>query len=118
MGPNLVKIREVIGKAFQMVLMGVAGLWLTACAASQAKGPVGLQPAYDRILLAGDIYVAEAHLRDFGFDPGPMDGIFTAETRAAVRAYQVRYGLPVSGLLDWKTRQELLPGLDQPGFVR
>jgi peptidoglycan hydrolase-like protein with peptidoglycan-binding domain len=57
-------------------------------------------------------------LRDFGYDPGPVDGRFTAETQAAVRAYQRRYGLPVSGLLDQETRLELIPGLDQPGFVR
>jgi hypothetical protein len=88
---------------------------VVGCAAPQ---PTGLWPAYDRILLAGDIYVAELHLRDFGYDPGPVDGRFTAEMRAAVRAYQRRYGLPVSGLLDWETRLELIPGLDQPGFVR
>jgi hypothetical protein len=29
-----------------------------------------------------------------------------------VRAYQVRYGLPVSGLLDYTTRLQLIPGLD------
>jgi peptidoglycan hydrolase-like protein with peptidoglycan-binding domain len=86
---------------------------LTACVASQATGPTGLRPAHDRLLAAGDIQVAEAHLRDFGYDPGPVDGVFTAETQAAVRAYQCRYGLPVSGLLDQATRQELLPGLDQ-----
>jgi peptidoglycan hydrolase-like protein with peptidoglycan-binding domain len=79
---------------------------------------MGLPLAYDRLLLAGDIHVAETHLRDFGFDPGPVDGIFTVETQAAVRAYQARYGLPISGLLDWVTRHELVPGLDQPGVVR
>jgi hypothetical protein len=98
--------------------MGLAVLGLVACVASQAKGPTRLRPAHDRLLLAGDIHVAEAHLRDFGVDPGPVDGIFTAETRAAVRAYQARYGLPVSGLLDWSTRLQLLPGLDQRGVVR
>ena len=105
-------------RPFRVVLIGLAGLWLTACIAPQATGPVGLQPAYDRLLLAGEIQVAEAHLRDFGFDPGPVDGIYTAETHAAVRAYQRRYGLPVTGRLDWRTRQELIPGLDQPGIVR
>jgi hypothetical protein len=115
---NLMRIREVIGTFYQRVLLGLAMLCLAACVASQTKGSMGLQPAYDRILLAGDIQVAEAHLRDFGYDPGTVDSIYTAETRAAVRAYQARYGLPVSGLLDWPTRQELLPGLDQPGFVR
>jgi peptidoglycan hydrolase-like protein with peptidoglycan-binding domain len=99
----------------QRVLIGLAMLYLVGCAASQ---PTGLRPAYDRILLPGDIQVAEGHLRDFGYDPGPVDGRFTAETQAAVRAYQRRYGLPVSGLLDWETRLELVPGLDQPGFVR
>ena len=84
---NLVRIREVIGTLCQRVLKGLAMLCLAGCVASQAKEPMGLQPTYDRILLAGDIYIAEAHLRDFGFDPGPVDGLFTAETRAAVRAY-------------------------------
>jgi Putative peptidoglycan binding domain len=106
-------IREGIGKLFQIVLVGLSGLLLTACVASQATGPMGLRPAHDRMLAAGDIQVAEAHLRDFGYDPGPVDGVYTAETQAAVRAYQRRYGLPVSGLLDQATRQELLPGLDQ-----
>jgi len=51
-------------------------------------------------------------LQGGGFDPGPIDGIFTAETQAAVRAFQARYGLPVSGLLDYSTREELQLGLD------
>jgi Putative peptidoglycan binding domain len=115
---NHMKISEVIGKWFRLVPIGLSGLWLTACIASQATGPGGLQAANDRILLAGDIQVAEAHLRDFGFDPGPLDGIYTAETQAAVRAYQARYGLPVSGLLDQPTRYDLIPGLDERGLMR
>jgi hypothetical protein len=87
---------------------------LTACVASHTAdrqaGPE--RPAVDRLLNRGDIQVAEAHLLDFGFDPGPVDGIYTAQTQAAVRAYQARYGLPVSGLLDYPTRLQLLPGLD------
>jgi murein L,D-transpeptidase YcbB/YkuD len=86
---------------------------LAACVASQPAdrqaGPE--RPAVDRLLNRGDIQVAEAHLLDFGFDPGPVDGIYTAQTQAAVRAYQARYGLPVSGLLDYATRLQLLPGL-------
>jgi peptidoglycan hydrolase-like protein with peptidoglycan-binding domain len=66
----------------------------------------------DRLLNRGDIQVAETHLQDFGFDPGPVDGIYTAQTKAAVRAYQARYSLPVSGLLDYTTRLQLIPGLD------
>jgi peptidoglycan hydrolase-like protein with peptidoglycan-binding domain len=73
----------------------------------------GIRPALDRFLSRGEIQVAEAHLRDFGLDPGLVDGFFTAQTQAAVRALQARYGLQVSGQLDRDTRQELLPGLDQ-----
>jgi peptidoglycan hydrolase-like protein with peptidoglycan-binding domain len=89
-------------------------LLLTACVASHSgtyqAGTV--RPAVDRFLNRGDIQVAQTHLREFGFDPGPIDGIYTAQTQAAVRAYQARYGLPVSGLLDYTTRLQLIPGLD------
>jgi peptidoglycan hydrolase-like protein with peptidoglycan-binding domain len=90
-------------------------LWLlTACVAphTEERAAESERPAVDRLLNRGDIQVAEAHLKDFGFDPGPVDGIYTAQTRTAVRAYQARYGLPVSGLLDYTTRLQLLPGLD------
>jgi peptidoglycan hydrolase-like protein with peptidoglycan-binding domain len=85
-----------------------------ACAASRTEAPTpgAVRAAYDRILTPGDIQVAEAQLQAFGYDPGPVDGIFTAQTQAAVRAFQRRYGLSVSGLLDRQTRRELVPGLD------
>ena len=87
---------------------------LTACVASHTgvRPPEIARPALDRLLNRGDIQVAEAHLQDFGFDPGPVDGIYTVQTKAAARAYQARYGLPVSGLLDYTTRLQLIPGLD------
>ena len=65
-----------------------------------------------RLLTRGDIQVAQMHVRGFGFDPGFVDGLYTAQTQASVRAYQDRYGLPVTGLLDRATRRELLPGFD------
>jgi peptidoglycan hydrolase-like protein with peptidoglycan-binding domain len=67
-------------------------------------------------LTPGDIQVAQEHLREFGFDPGPINGVFTPETQAAVRAYQARYGVEVTGLLDRATRRGLLPGFDQRPF--
>ena len=86
---------------------------LTGCVAFQPGGPTGLRPATDVLLSSGDIQVAQEHLRGFGFDPGPVVGVFTPETEGAVRAYQARYGIPVSGLLDHATRRGLLPGFDQ-----
>jgi peptidoglycan hydrolase-like protein with peptidoglycan-binding domain len=97
-------------------------LLLTACVASSPQertlGPSAVRapdpeyPAVDRLLTRGQIQFAEARLQAFGFDPGPVDGIFTAQTQAAVRAFQARYGLPVSGLLDRPTREELRLGVD------
>jgi peptidoglycan hydrolase-like protein with peptidoglycan-binding domain len=95
---------------------------LTACVASRGDAPTTARssaptpgperPAVDRLLTPGDIRVAQTHLQAFGFDPGPVDGVYTAQTQAAVRGYQARYGLPVTGLLDYATRVRLLPGLD------
>ena len=98
----------------QAVIAWLPLLLLTACVASHtAERAAGAgRPAPDRLLSRGDVQVAQAHLKDFGFDPGPVDGIYTAQTRAAVRAFQVRYGLPVSGLLDRATREELRLGVD------
>ena len=101
-------------RPYRAVLGWLVAVFLTGCVASQTGGPTRLQPATDTLLSAGDIQVAQEHLRAFGFNPGPVQGVFTADTQAAVRAYQARYGLPVTGLLDQKTRQGLIPGFDQP----
>lgn len=96
---------------FWFLLSLLASLSLSACAVSN-RSPGGPIVTYDRLLTSGDIQVAEEHLKGLGFDPGPVDGIFTEQTRAAIRQYQGRYGRPVSGLLDAATREELIPGLD------
>jgi N-acetyl-anhydromuramyl-L-alanine amidase AmpD len=87
---------------------------LTACIASHPGGHQAgtVRPAVDRILNRGDIQVAQTHLREFGFDPGPIDGIYTAQTQAAVRAFQANYGITVSGLLDLQTREMLKVGAE------
>jgi murein L,D-transpeptidase YcbB/YkuD len=83
---------------------------VTSHTAEHTPGPE--LPAMDRLLTRGNIQFAEMRLKEFGFDPGPVDGMFTAQTQAAVRAFQARYGLPVSGLLDRPTREELQLGVD------
>jgi putative tryptophan/tyrosine transport system substrate-binding protein len=42
----------------------------------------------------------------------PANAVVWQETQAAVCAFQARYGLPVSGLLDRPTREELRLGVD------
>jgi peptidoglycan hydrolase-like protein with peptidoglycan-binding domain len=93
---------------------------LTACVASHTgeHQTATLRPAVDRLLNRGDIQVAQTHLREFGFDPGPIDGIYSAQTQEAVRGYQARHWQAISGLLDYTTRLELLPGLDSQHVTR
>ena len=56
-------------------------LLLAGCVASQTGKPTGLQPATDTLLTAGDIQVAQEHLRAFGFDPGPVRGYLRRRPR-------------------------------------
>ena len=41
----------------------------------------------------------EEQLKQLGFDPGPVDGIFDDTTRAAINAFQKQYGLPQVNVL-------------------
>lgn len=86
--------------------------FLDACALSNRalNPPVA---ALDQLIPVGLLYVAEDHLRALGFDPGAVDGVFTEQTAEAIRQYQRRYGLVVSGLLDSATRQAL--GIERRG---
>lgn len=44
---------------------------------------------------------AERRLEQLGYAPGPVDGILTSDTRAALRAYQTDSALPVNGRMTW-----------------
>ncbi|MGH8058722.1 MAG: peptidoglycan-binding domain-containing protein [Candidatus Entotheonellia bacterium] len=88
----------------QLVMCLLVSSFLSACGLSQ-RGPQPPVAALDRLIPAGLIHVAEDHLKALGFDPGPVDGIFTEQTAEALRQYQRRYGLVVSGLLDSHTRE-------------
>lgn len=77
--------------------------------------PVVVAHRLRRVSPRGDIQIAETRLKDFGCDPGPVDGLLTAQMQAAVQAFQARYGLPVSGLLDRPTREALKLAVDPKG---
>jgi hypothetical protein len=46
-------------------------------------------------------------LKDRGMHPGPVNGIVSPETRAAIRAFQEAQKVPVTGRLDSQTREKL-----------
>jgi len=47
-----------------------------------------------------DVAQLEASLERLGFDPGPIDGIYTTETQAAVLAWQEKIGADTDGVVD------------------
>jgi peptidoglycan hydrolase-like protein with peptidoglycan-binding domain len=51
---------------------------------------------------------AQQHLKDAGFDPGPIDGQLGPQTQAALREFQKSQGLPQTGHLDDSTRARLM----------
>lgn len=50
---------------------------------------------------------AQQRLKDLGFYEGQIDGIYGPETEAALREYQARQGLQVTGALTQETQQAL-----------
>jgi len=50
---------------------------------------------------------AQRALRDLGYDPGPIDGVFSPSTRTALVKYQTSERLPVTGDLDAPTLDRL-----------
>ncbi len=62
-------------------------------------------------------HLSEVEIRRFqerleaaGFPAGSEKGIITPQTEAALRGYQEKYGLPVTGVLDEKTQSSLVAG--------
>jgi cytochrome c peroxidase/peptidoglycan hydrolase-like protein with peptidoglycan-binding domain len=71
---------------------------------SQGQSPTPPDPQ----LSPDQIKRVQEHLYAAGLDPGPRDGVWGPQTEAALRAYQQRHGLPVSGVLDAATRTVIL----------
>jgi peptidoglycan hydrolase-like protein with peptidoglycan-binding domain len=53
-------------------------------------------------------------LSQLGYSPGPIDGIMGSKTRAAIRAYQIDSGLPVSGEPSVSLHEHLQTALTGP----
>jgi peptidoglycan hydrolase-like protein with peptidoglycan-binding domain len=53
---------------------------------------------------------AQRVLEDLGYNTGPIDGLWGPKTRGAVRQFQADNELPITGMLDIKTRSKLFGG--------
>jgi putative peptidoglycan binding protein len=61
-----------------------------------------------------DVRAAQQALRDKGFNPGPIDGIHGPRTTAAVRDFQQKENLTVTGQLDAETNARLTAAAASP----
>jgi len=75
----------------------------------------GRCPRLQRGSRGPDVRRLQTLLRNAGADPGVIDGIFGAETEAAVRLVQTRRGLPVTGVADVRTWEALGVDCRVPG---
>src|SRR5919199_6149141 len=94
-------------KFFAVLIIGLLGLWPMVIESAPAT-PAGEQPPEQRRLLTKDqIQQVQERLKAEGVDPGPADGVMHPQTEAALRQYQQKQGLPVSGAADEATLKQL-----------
>jgi formate hydrogenlyase subunit 3/multisubunit Na+/H+ antiporter MnhD subunit len=92
-----------------------ATLSLTDC----REGPEGPERISAPPLTNDLVRLTQLHLRDLGFDPGPVDGLIGPRTRAALRAFASARGLPPTGEINFRIlgalRDGPTPGSGSPG---
>ena len=76
---------------FRPLLIALCALWLAGPAAAQSP----------------PVREAQARLEALGHSPGGIDGVMGPQTRDALREFQRKNNLRVSGELDWETRLAL-----------
>jgi len=84
----------------------VSVLWL--CPLMTEAGTTGEQrPEQRQILTKDNLKQVQERLKAEGVYAGPVDGELNAQTEAALRQYQQKQGIPVSGAADEATLKEL-----------
>jgi peptidoglycan hydrolase-like protein with peptidoglycan-binding domain len=84
----------------------VSVLWL--CPLMTEAGTTGEQRPEQRQTLTKDhLKQVQERLKAEGVYAGPVDGELNAQTEAALRQYQQKHGIPVSGAADEATLKEL-----------
>ena len=95
----------------QKLLIGlmVGVLWLYPfMVEAGAAGTTGEQRPEQKHLLSKDnIHLLQERLKAEGVYAGPVDGVLNPQTEAALRLYQEKQGLPVSGAADEATLRNL-----------
>jgi peptidoglycan hydrolase-like protein with peptidoglycan-binding domain len=84
----------------------VSMLWLSPTMVEAAT--TGEQrPEQPQVLTQDQLKTVQERLKAEGVYAGPLDGALNAQTEAALRVYQQKQGLPVSGAADQETLKQL-----------
>jgi peptidoglycan hydrolase-like protein with peptidoglycan-binding domain/DNA invertase Pin-like site-specific DNA recombinase len=105
--------RRVFSLAAGLALLCLAGTLVSSSPARAAETPA----AENELLTTGDGYAQpqgsprvralQRRLRTLGLRPGPVDGFFGPETKAAVESFQRALGLSLDGIVGPRTRRAL-----------
>jgi peptidoglycan hydrolase-like protein with peptidoglycan-binding domain len=81
---------------------------LSVCPMMVEAGTTGEQPPEQRqIITKENLKLVQERLKAEGVYAGPLDGEMNAQTAAALRAYQEKQKIPVSGAADEATLEQL-----------
>jgi peptidoglycan hydrolase-like protein with peptidoglycan-binding domain len=91
-----------------VVLIVSVWWWCPIIVEAGTSGTTGPQaPEQKQIISKDDFKLIQERLTAEGVYAGPVDGEVNAQTEAALRQYQQKHGLPVSGAADEATLREL-----------
>ena len=95
-------------RMFVAVLMcSVLGLWPVMVEAGTAGTTGEQRPEQKQLITTENVKLIQERLKTEGVYAGPVDGELNAQTEAALRQYQQKHGIPVSGAVDEATLKEL-----------
>jgi peptidoglycan hydrolase-like protein with peptidoglycan-binding domain len=81
---------------------------LLVCPIMVEAGTTGEQrPEQKQLLTKDNLKLVQERLKTEGVYAGPVDGEMNARTEAALRAYQEKQGIPISGTADETTLKQL-----------
>ncbi len=90
-----------------VLIVSVLGLWPILGEAGTAGTTGEQRPEQPQLLSTENLKLVQARLKAEGVYAGSVDGIMGPQTETALRRYQEKQGLPVSGAADEATLKEL-----------
>ena len=90
-----------------VLMCSVLGLYPVMIEAGTAGTTGEQRPEQKQLLTKDNLKLVQERLQAEGVYAGPLDGELNAQTEAALRAYQQKHGIPVSGAADEVTLKQL-----------